>query len=353
MKTFQTLLMGAYFVFGLPALAAVVISSPTNGASVSSPVQLTASNQGSQTQSMSVYVNNSQVFQNQGSSSVSTALTLNPGTYTIKVIAQSRYSRSSSSATVNITVASPGSSSGSTTTPSSSTAAQIAADMQGSNEGHPDGVPASYDYGNGPIIGLGNNFAPQAALEWWGGLFTGPSGNPATNTLVNVRSVSLYVLSKSTGIWHGYSFPYSQISSGTYSADFATDYGTPVVMRQETDGSFSFSVAAGQVSHFFAPYPRISVNPNDIGGIVALMEARLILKNASGTDDRSVASYLLGSGADPYPSTTGAGIENNQSVANGKLKYVGDNWRSFAMTTMTQSQLTANPPPVNLTGILP
>jgi len=244
-----------------------------------------------------------------------------------------------------------GSSSGST--PSSSAAAQIAADMQGSNEGHPDGVPASYDWGNRPVIGLGNNFAPQAALEWWGGLFTGPSGNPATNTLVNVRSVSLYVLSKSTCIWHGYSFPYSQISSGTYSADFVSDYGTSVAMRQETDGSFSFSVSAGQVSHFYAPYPRVSVNPNDIGGIVALMEARLILKNANGADDRSVASYLLGSGVDPYPSTTGPGIENNQSVGNGKLKYVEDNWRSFAMTTLTQSQLASNPPPVNLTDILP
>jgi hypothetical protein len=305
---------------------------------------------------MSVYVNNTQVFQNQGAS-VSTALTLKPGSYSIKVLAQSR-NRGSSSATVAITVptavtTTPPSTPTTPTTGSSTVAEQIAADMQGSNEGHPDGVPTSYNWGNGPVIALGNNFAPQAALEWWGGLFTGPSGNPATNTLVNVRSVSLYVLSKSTGIWHGYSFPYSQISSGTYSADFASDYGTSVPMRQETDGSFSFSVTAGQVSHFFAPYPRISVNPNDIGGIVALMEARLILKNANGTDDRSVASYLLGSGADPYPSTTGAGIENNQSVGNGKLKYVGENWRSFAMSTLTESQLASNPPPVDLTGSLP
>lgn len=299
---------------------------------------------------MLVYANKTLVFQNKGQSSVSTSLTLSPGTYSIEVLAES-YRGRSSSATVSITVAGQGSGTGSTS--SSSSAAQIAADMQGSNEGHPDGVPASYDWGNGPVIGLGNNFAPQAALEWWGCLFTGPSGNPATNTLVNVRSVGLYVLSKSTGIWTGYSFPYSQISSDTFSADFVVDYGTSVAMRQETDGSFSFSVAAGQVSHFYAPYPRISVNPNDIGGIVAIMEARLILKNANGTDDRSVASYLLGSGVDPYPATTGAGIQNNQSVGNGKLKYVEDNWRSFAMTTLSQSQLASNPPPVNLSGVLP
>jgi hypothetical protein len=35
------------------------------------------------------------------------------------------------------------------------------------------------------------------------------------------------------------------------------------------------------------------------------------------------------------------------------MKYVRDNWRSFAMTTLTLSQLQSNPPPINLSGILP
>ncbi len=48
--------------------------------------------------------------------------------------------------------------------------------------------------------------------------------------LVNVRNVSLYVLSKSTGIWTGYSFPYGQVSSDIFSADFSTDYNSPVTM---------------------------------------------------------------------------------------------------------------------------
>ncbi len=317
---------------------------------MSSPFQLTATDQSFRQSSISVYANGTLVSHNNGQASISTSLTLKPGSYSIEVVAES-YRGRSSSATVKITVAGQGAPTG--PAPSSSAAAQIANDMQGSNEGHPDGVPASYDWGNGPVIGLGNNFAPQAALEWWGGLFTGPSGNPASNTLVNVRNVSLYILSKSTGIWTGYSFPFSQISSDIYSADFTADYGTSVDMRQEPDGSFSFSVAAGQVAHFYAPYPRISVNPNDVGGIVALMEARLILKDSNGSDDRSEASYLLGSGTDPYPDTTGGGIENNESVGNGKLKYVGESWRSFAMTTLSKTQLASHPPPLNLTGVLP
>ena len=325
----------------------MVITSPSDGSTVSSPFQLAAMSQSAaRPVSLLVYVNGSLVAQNSGQSSISTSLSLSAGAYTIEVQAEHPWGRNSSTS-INVTVTSQSASS------STSYASQIAADMQGSNEGVPDGVPSSYDWGVGPVLGLGNNFAPQAALEWWGCLFTGPTGNPASNTLVNVRNVSLYVLSQSTGIWTAYSFPFNQISSDIYAADFSVDYNTPVSMRLESDGSFSLSVAAGDVSHFYAPYPRVSVDPYDVGGIVALMDARLILNDPNGIDDRSVASYLLGAGADPYPSTTGPGIEDNQSIGNGKLKYVEIDWRSFAMTTMTATQLATNPPPVSLAGILP
>jgi hypothetical protein len=78
-----------------------------------------------------------------------------------------------------------------------------------------------------------------------------------------------------------------------------------------------------------------------------------VLINPNGVDDRASASFLFSVGADPYPDTTGPGIENNVAIAGGKSKYVRSSWRSFAMTTMTQAQLTSNPPPIDLTGILP
>lgn len=348
LKILPFLFLALYVGSNTDAAANVVITSPSDGMTVSSPFELSATSQSSATPvSLLVYVNGGLVAQNSGQASISTSISLSAGTYTIQV--QADYSRWWRDTSTSITVTVGGSSSGSST----SAAGQIVADMQGSNEGVPDGVPSNYDWAVGPVLGLGNNFAPQTALEWWGALFTGPGGNPASNTLVNVRNVSLYVLSQSTGIWTSYSFPFSQISSDTYSADFSVDYNNPVSMRLESDGSFSFSVAAGNVSHFYAPYPRVSVNPYDVAGIVALMDARLILNDPNGTDDRSIASYLLGAGTDPYPDTTGPGIENNESIGNGKLKYVQSDWRSFAMTTMTAAQIATNPPPVNFAGILP
>lgn len=327
-------------------LAAVQISSPSNGAVVSSPVQLVASSEGKNTvSSIDVYANGVLVTQEMGATSIDTAIDLSPGTYTLEVLTQYR-NHTSATATANITVSG-------TSASNAGLAAQIAGDMTGSNEGAPHGVPSSYDFYYGPVIGEGNNIAPNTAVEWWGALYVGPNGNPATNTWVNIRACALYWLNSSTGKWTAYTFTPADISSDYFSENFQTDYDTSVPMRLESDGSFSIYTVAGKVAHFYAPYPRIPVSNSQIGGFVAIMEARLILDNASGTNDMATASYLLDSGADPYPSTTGPGIENNPNIGMGKFKYVTTSWRSFAMTTMTLTQLQNNPPPVNLNGVLP
>lgn len=231
--------------------------------------------------------------------------------------------------------------------------AQVHGDMLGSNEGAPHGVPPSYDFSSGPFVGMGNSPAGNTALEFWGDLYVGPGGNPATNTLVNIKNVQLFWLQTSTSTWHVTSIAASDLDSDNFSEDFTVDYSTPVTIRTEGDGSFSFKAVSGKVSHFFAPYPRVSINPSDFGGVVIVAEARLILDNGAGIDDRSIASFLLGVGADYYPTTTSAGIENNPGVAGGKFKYVQDDWRSVCMTTLSLADLTANPPTgLDFTGIL-
>ena len=326
--------------------AAVQISSPSNGAVVSSPVQIVASSEARHTVlTMAVYANGNLVTQEMGATSIDMSVNLSPGSYTIEVLTQYR-NHTSASATSNITVSG-------TNFTNASVASQIAADMTGSNEGSPHGLPSSYDFYHGPVIEEGNNIAPNTAIEWWGSLYVGPNGNPATNTLVNIRACALYWLNASTGKWTAVNLPPAQIGSDFFSEDWTIDYGTSVPMRIESDGSFSISTVTGKVAHFYAPYPRIPVNHSDIAGVVALLEARLVLNNTNGPDDRSTASFLLDTGADPYPATTGPGIESNPSIGLGKFKYVTTSWRSFAMTTMTQIQLQNNPPPVNLNGVLP
>lgn len=247
----------------------------------------------------------------------------------------------------------PGAGSGGTPPPGGGTAtdlaSQIYGDMTGLNEAHPHGVPSGYDFYSGPVITQGNNPGSNNAILAWGDVYEDAAGNPATNTRVRIRNLRLSWMRKSNGAWTDISIPLSTSDAGAYPEDFSGGE-SPADVRSEGTGTISLK-PAGVVDHFFGPFPRISIDRNDFGGVVVVAEAQLILDDPMGTDDRASAKYLLGTGADYYPSTNGSGIANNPGVAGGKFKYVTTTWRSFSMTTLTLAQLSANPPHITLTGI--
>lgn len=349
MSFYKTCIVLGVALLGANLWGRVVISAPLDGGTVSAPLQLSAVNQSMQTPSvLSVYDNSVLVFQQKNVSSVQTSLNLTPGSHTIEVLAQFQRGPNSQ-ATSTVTVTSPPSS-GAQQVPAISVAAQIADDMTGNNEGYPHGVPLSWDFAVAPVVEQGNNANGQQAITSWGVIYVASQGNPAKNTRVNIRDMQLYLLQKSTGKWlllQNTSTP----EGGAYPEDYQGN-SINADIRKESDGTISVTAGNGYNFHFY-PADRGAINPKDIGGAVAIFQARLIIANPALADDRSIAQYLAGAGADYYPSVSGPGIENNASVANGKMKYVQSSWRSYAMTTLTEEQLAENPPPVNLSGILP
>ncbi len=198
MKILQILLLGAYALSGLQARASVTITSPANGATVASPFELTASSSGAAVGSISVYVNGSLNFQNQATSSIDTNVVLSPGAYLVRVVARYTNGRTSAAA-IRVKVSAitwPGPPITPPTITSTSFADQIAADMQGTNEGYPHGVPLSYDWANGPVVDMGNNSNGQKAITSWGVVYVAAQGSLATNTRVNLRDLQLYFLQK-------------------------------------------------------------------------------------------------------------------------------------------------------------
>ncbi len=331
----------------------VVFTSPVSNTTVTSPAVVSATAEGTPA-SFTLYVDGNSNTQVSYQNSINASVTLTAGTHILTATA--KYSRrSSSTAFMEVTVASASTgggtgSGGGASGSAESLAQQIASDMSGSNEGEPHGVPLGWFQASL----VDGNTLQGAAIEAWGGLYVGPNGNPATNTLVNVKDFSALVLSKSTGKWTAYNLSASDnIDGGYYSETFSVDYGTSIPFRHESDGSLSFDTASGEVAHFYGPWPRISESSSDFGGLVVTLDARLILNNPSGVDDRAIASYVLAVGADPYPSTTSPGIENNPGIGMGKFKYVQTAWRSFSMSTLSQAELAANPPPVSFAGINP
>jgi hypothetical protein len=226
--------------------------------------------------------------------------------------------------------------------------------MQGKNEGYPHGVPLSYQWANGPVVVMGNHSNGWQAITSWGAVYVDSKGNPATNTRVNIRNMQTYFLQQSSGKWLSLQNT-STPTGAAYREDFSGDINRPADLRLESDGSISATAGEGYNFHFY-PAGRASIDPNDIGGIVVVLEARLIVADPAKPDDRTSARYLCGGGADYYPALAGGWPGNasfNPGVAIGKMKYVQNDWRSFAMTTLTQAQLRSNPPPVKLDGILP
>ncbi len=109
-----------------------------------------------------------------------------------------------------------------------------------------------------------------------------------------------------------------------YLEDFSGDISKPGDVRKEPDGSISVKAGGGYNFHFY-PSDRATINPNDIGGILIILEARLIVDNSALPDDRSSAKYLCGAGADYYPSLTGGwpgNLSYNPGVGIGKMKLV-------------------------------
>jgi len=238
--------------------------------------------------------------------------------------------------------------------PRTSVADQIVADMSGKHEGQPHGVPSSFDWAQGPVVIAGNDAKGWKAITSWGAVYEDSRGNPATNTRVNIRDMQTYLLQKSTGKWLLLQNTSSPVGAA-YREDFSGDLNQPADCRREPNGTISAAAGGGHNFHFY-PANRASIDPNDIGGIVVVLEARLIVADPRKPDDRSSARYLCVGGADYYPSLEGGwpgAASFNPGVAVGKMKYVHSAWRSFAMTTLTQRQLRSNPPPVNLDGVLP
>jgi hypothetical protein len=231
--------------------------------------------------------------------------------------------------------------------------------MLGANEGHPHGIPSFWALYAGPSVSDGNhamtsckNGSPCGAMDYWGTVYVDARGNPSKNTRVNIRNCQASWLDSSTNQWTTWGPDIAPEGVEDYPEKFDGPTA-PANVRKEPDRSISVLPASGMTSHFYGPYPRIPIDPNHFAGVVTVCEMRLVLDNPDGPDDRAVARFLGNVGGDFYPSTTGAGIPNNRGIGGGKFKYIRTDWRSFAMTTLTEKQLKSNPPPLTLLGAAP
>ncbi|RMD82881.1 MAG: hypothetical protein D6815_08040 [Candidatus Dadabacteria bacterium] len=209
------------------------------------------------------------------------------------------------------------------------------------------GVPLDFPWALGPFTTAGNNPPSNfTALTGWGQVYEAANGNRARNTRVQIRNFQAYVLSIQDGQWHLLQNP-AAVIGGAWREDFQGNVSVPADVRPEIDGGISAKVGGGYNFHFF-PDTRASISPNDFGGVFVTTQARLILDDPSGRDDRAKARYLLNLGADYWIDlvTDFQDFTTNVEVSQGRFRYVTTGWHWFNMTTLTDTELRQNPPPI-------
>jgi hypothetical protein len=221
-------------------------------------------------------------------------------------------------------------------------------DMKAPHESRPMGAPIWAEWSRRPCLEYGNDPQGFTALLAWGQLYVDRRGNPATNTRVQIRDIKAYVLSKSDGKWH--LVQDSRLVDGAaFREDYKDDINKPADIRYEEDGSISVTAGDGYNFHFWTAGGRATIDPNDIAGIFATVQARLIVDDPNLPDDRDIARYLLDMGADYWKDLDAEWDywTTNKQVGAGKFKFVGVEWKAFNMITLSEEEIRANPPPLD------
>lgn len=257
----------------------------------------------------------------------------------------------------------------------------IVNDMKLMNDTELVGVPSNYGWAKGPgYVMMGNiprgtntpswwqvNNSYYKSGAWWNAIlpwfviFDG-AGNAARNTRVQVRDMKLYMKSKSTGTWNLLS--HSVGVGGEYFPKTlqGSNVSTPDT-RTESDGSTSILPPLGNLVFHGWGNGFSEIDGSDVAAVFMTLQARLVVDDANGSDDRGAARYLVHVGGDYYPDTSTrvsdlAPAYYFPGIGVSRAKLVSNDWQAFNFSTidagvqdpgggLSEAELRANPPPLD------
>ena len=222
----------------------------------------------------------------------------------------------------------------------------IIQDMRFPHEGYPHGVPDSFTWYWGPRLGTTICPAGWTAMIGWGQVYEWAKGNPASNTRVHLKNMETWYLSGADHQWHPLQNDI-KVFGMAYVEDFSGNTSKAADCRAEADGGISVKAGNGYNFHFWPNSGRAVLPKVPITGWFVTVQARLILDNAAGVDDREQARYLLNVGADWWESITAVwdNFKTNTDIGIGRFKFVKPEWQAFNFITIPYTTIHKNPPP--------
>ncbi|WP_145444629.1 hypothetical protein [Mucisphaera calidilacus] len=217
---------------------------------------------------------------------------------------------------------------------------EAARDMQRPHEAVPSGT-AALDWHAGPRLAWGEHPPDHwRAITFWGQVYEAEGGNPSGNSRVQIRDLRLAVKSLSDGRWH-----LLQDTSGFEGAFFREDFtdndSWDAWLHAEQEGaSVRLPNGQGRNFHFWPDVDRATFALADIDEVMVSVDARLIVHDPSGPDDRDQARLMMSVGADYWLSQTAVwdGWKTNGDVGIGRFAFIGRDWQTYTMTTLTVAE---------------
>ena len=220
------------------------------------------------------------------------------------------------------------------------------------------GVPSSFSWADGKAS---PQPMPVPAKNWkkewfegttaWGQVYIPAEGSSATNTRCQIRNLSTKLLLKS-GKWITV-----QSSKSPQGAAFVEDFkdnasiGAGARDESANGGGLSIIVGvgpwAGHNYHFWPTGGRAVVDISKVVGIYTSCEARLILNNPAGPDDRAQCKNVLQMGADWWLNMKTGWLPDwsaNSGIGSTRAKWVTTKWQTFNFCTLKPAAVKANPP---------
>ena len=234
--------------------------------------------------------------------------------------------------------------------------------MNGPHEGAPHGVPTSFSWAQGPSLRSVGPPAGMSAITSWGQIYADSSDSRPANVRVELRNMETYVWSNSRNEWTRVQAD-AHVDGAHYLEDFAGNSSMPANLRAEADGGVSTTMDSGYNFHFWPAGERGTLTePSDVGAVYTTMQARLILDDPNGPDNRSQARYLANAGADWWRTTTASFGDgnNNPGVGQSRFTYLTSDWTAInfytggpiatAPNSWSEDQLRTSNPPTNAMG---
>jgi len=190
-------------------------------------------------------------------------------------------------------------------------------------------------------------------------------GNAGYNVRVETRQPKSYYLSKSTGKW-ALLGQHASTSWFLASKSNLTYVSGTVDKRTSTDGSVAVKVPVGASHAYHGVWPLgkidISSVVGDMAALYTTVQARLVVDDPNGPDDRSKAVLLMHSGADYYPNMNATAADSfPPSAGLSRSKRITSEWQAFNFATISGARqdyvgasasiatesFRANPPPLD------